>query len=141
MRALGIVGIRTADLLSQRNDLTDRECGTSDTTLNRPFTGVLNGARYYVSDILRRGECNFVIISGVPDQRAAVLKVKRRLDGFDVLGGVVRARQVVYEEARLEETVLNLLFVLVELREILPCEGFVGVPWEVLKGRPADVSE
>jgi hypothetical protein len=102
---------RTSELLtkffSNSNKLSDRQIFTSDTPYHRPLAFVFHGLRYDGAEIVGSDEANAGTIGAIEYNRAAVGEVKLRLEGMNVFGRLVRACEVIYKHAGLEETVFQ----------------------------------
>ena len=99
--------MRTADLLSQSDELPNGHVGASDAADDRPLALVVDRSRDHVGEILHCGEGEAVVVSAVRHQGSAFVEVDWQLHCVDVLRRFVWACQVVQEEARLEECVFE----------------------------------
>jgi hypothetical protein len=89
----------------------------------------------YVGEVSHRGQRNAVILASGANKRLAFCELDRQLHGLDVLGGFVRMREVVGEEAWLEKAVLEDGAIFVEVGKVRARRGLVSVPALVLEAR------
>jgi hypothetical protein len=68
-------GTRTADLLSQSDELPDGSVGSSDTANNRPLALKVDRSRDHVGEILHGGESDTVVFTTIQHKSSTVIEV------------------------------------------------------------------
>ena len=89
--------MRTADLLSQSDELPNGHVGASDATDNGPLALKVDRSRDHVGEILHCSEGKAIVVSAVQYKSSAFVEVDWQLHHVDVLGRFVRACQVIQE--------------------------------------------
>lgn len=124
-------GKPTADAFREIEKLAYGKSVSPDTTNWRPWTGIVDCLGHKVGDVVDAGQRDDGIFVVGDNDGTAVLKVNKGVQGGDVFGCFVGRGEVVEEEARLEEGILEDFGVLVDRLEVVLGLLFLGPKGDV----------